>query len=387
MLTAFLPWVVLAQVAQPAPTTQPTDDLEKQLGQAIAADQAAAPPKPAAPTVLSATPQGSPLTSALLNPEISVIGSFVGSARRDGSRDPSFRSGDDPLPAGLAIQELELSFAADVDPYFKLRAFLTMPGGEGIEVEEAFLETTSLPRGVGLKVGAFRSSFGRNNEQHLHVQDFARRPRTTQLLGDDGLRAPGAQLSYLLPLPWYASLFVEALDPAGSGDLTGTAGLEQFFDLGTSWSLYTGLSAATLARAKESDTAPAPAREYLGGGDVYLKWKPPNETDTYAWVAFTAEYVASRTSDKDWDGVAYGQLVAQVDRRVRLGARVDLVGYPRTGLTREVVASASVAFLPTEFSRLRLTYAHDAPIDGGVDQDSVFLQVEGTIGAHGAHPF
>jgi hypothetical protein len=365
-----------------AQTTQPADNLERELGQALAADQAQAASNPSA---ASARPAGSPLTSALLNPEISVIGSFVGVARRDGSVDPSFRAGDDPPASGIAVQELELSFAADVDPYFKMRVFLTMPGTDSIEIEEAFLEATSLPRGVGFKVGAFRSSFGRNNEQHLHVQDFARRPRTTQLLDADGLRAPGAQLSYLLPLSWYAAVFVEALDVGGSGDISGTAGIEQFFDLSNAWSLYTGLSTATLQHPA-ADGQPAPARDYLVGGDVYLKWRPPNETQTYAWVAFTSEYIASRTSEGDWDGAFYAQLVAQVARRVRVGARLDLVGYPQEALGREVIASASLAFLPTEFSRIRLTYAHDEP-SGAPNNDSLFLQVEATIGAHGAHPF
>src|SRR5215471_5767866 len=215
-----------------AQTQQPADDLERQLGQALAADQAQTQQQQQQQqTVANPTPAGSPFTGALLNPEISVIGSFVGAVRRNGDVDPSFRAGDDPPPSGIAVQELEISFAADVDPYFRMRTFLTMPDMDHIEIEEAFVEATALPRGVGLKIGAFRSSFGRNNEQHLHVQDFARRPRTTELLGTDGLRGPGAQLSYLLPLPWYASLFVEAFDLDQTTDISGTAGLEQFFDL------------------------------------------------------------------------------------------------------------------------------------------------------------
>jgi hypothetical protein len=90
-----------------------------------------------------------------------VIGVFEAGARRE-ARDPSFRAGDDPQPSAFAVQELELSFAADVDPYFRMRTFLTMPSDGGIEIEESFLETTALPRGLGLKVGAFRSSFRRN---------------------------------------------------------------------------------------------------------------------------------------------------------------------------------------------------------------------------------
>src|SRR5262249_10663757 len=187
-----------------AQTSQPADEIERQFRESLAADKAAAPQQ-ATGVQQTPVPAGAPTTQqpimagSILNPEISVIGVFEAGVRRE-SRDPSFRAGDDPQPSGFAVQELELSFAADVEPYFRMRTFLTMPSDGGIEIEESFLETTALPRGLGLKVGAFRSSFGRNNEQHLHVQDFARRPRTTELLGDDGLRGPGAQLSYLLPL-------------------------------------------------------------------------------------------------------------------------------------------------------------------------------------------
>jgi hypothetical protein len=364
-----------------AQTSQPADELERQFRQTLAADKlAAAQPQPAAP------PPQPIMSGALLNPDISDLGDFEAGVRRE-ARDPSFRAGDDPQPTGFAVQELELSFAADVDPYFRMRSFLTMPSDGGIEIEEAFLEATSLPRGVGLKVGAFRSSFGRNNEQHLHVQDFARRPRTTELLGEDGLRGPGAQLSYLLPLDWYASVYVEGFSLDLDVDPSATAGLEQFFDLSRSWSLSWGLSAATLQRGKADDGTPAP-RQFLGGTDLYLRWRPPNEAETYAWVSATAEYIASRTDERSsWDGVGYAQVVAQVARRLRAGVRLDLVGYPQATLDREAVVSASLAFIPSEFSRVRVTWAHDENLDKSLGNDSVFLQLEGTIGAHGAHPF
>ena len=71
--------------------------------------------------------------------------------------------------------------------------------------------TTSLPANLQIKAGTFRSQVGRNNTQHLHEQNFTRRPLMTALLfGVDGFRGPGAQLSVLLPLPWFATLYGEA---------------------------------------------------------------------------------------------------------------------------------------------------------------------------------
>ena len=117
---------------------------------------------------------------------------------------------------------------------------------------------------------------------------------------------------------------------------------------------------------------------------------------TYFWVAFTAEYIATRNhgdevlaGQNDWRGAGYAQLVAQVARRWRVGVRGDADGYPRTPFDlRAIVASASLTFLPTEFSRVRFTYQHQEVAQApGLRNDYFFLQLEGTIGAHGAHPF
>jgi hypothetical protein len=384
----------------PAPaTTAPSEqELQKAFGQSIAADQAAAAEQQgtSAPPAAAPTSGGPTRAGNLLNPEISVIGTFAASYARD-NVPPPFLAGDDPAQQGFAAQELEVGFASDVDPYFLMRAFLTIPNLQGLEVEEAFLQTTSLPWNLMLKAGVFRSAVGRNNEQHLHVQDFARRPKVTRLLGEDGLRPPGAQLSVLLPVPWYATLYGEVftLTPIGQfgHQLSAAAVLEQFFALTETWSLLVGANAASLDRGPpEGDATMAdPRREFLAGGDVYLKWQPVNERSTYLWFALIGEYFARRTNGSSaWDGAGYGQLVAQVARRWRLGLRLDATGlqrgpqYPAT----QYVPSASIAFLPSEFSRIRLSAgAEYEPLTPSRRNPMVTLQYEAAIGAHGAHPF
>jgi hypothetical protein len=99
--------------------------------------------------------------------------------------------------------------------------------------------------------------------------------------------------------------------------------------------------------------------------------------------------MSRKETPKDWDGAGYVQAVAQVARRWRVGARFDLSGYPHGDvLNREMIGSASIAFLPSEFSRLRFTasYEHD-PSDSDRREAAFFLQLEAAIGAHGAHPF
>jgi hypothetical protein len=232
------------------------------------------------------------------------------------------------------------------------------------------------------------------------MQDFARRPFVTAYLGEDGLRAPGAQLSIMIPLPWYTTLSAEvfSLSPGPFGKaLSGTVVLEQFFAISDSWSLLVGLNLASLNPGPGEDDDPLdpvtnPPREWTGGFDVHLKWKPAR-AGSHAWAAFTAEAIGRKSavgeSISDMRAGLYGQLVAQVSRRWRLGARGEYVGVPQVQeLAKQWIASASVAFLPSEFSRLRLSYSHEHdPSDSTFNNDTLILQIEGAIGAHGAHPF
>jgi len=230
----FLAFAVPA-AAQQADAGVP-QDLEKELEKAIQADTSAAPqgqkgPPAPAPAVTSSTgsaPQTLFRGAQSLNPDLSaILDADFGWQRRA----PQLLSGDDPNlhaegtrhAVGFTAQEVELAFSAIVDPYFKGEVYLTIPNLEGIEVEEAFVTTTSLPWNLQIKGGSFRSSFGRQNGQHLHVQDFTRRPLiNAAFLGADGMRGPGVQVSWLAPLPFFLTLHGEAFSLAGDpADQTG----------------------------------------------------------------------------------------------------------------------------------------------------------------------
>jgi hypothetical protein len=384
------------------------DDLQKELEKAIQADKASAgkadsqkgPPAPEGATSGSA-PQTLPRGSQSLNPDISaILDADFGWQRRA----PQLLSGDDPnLQAegmrhavGFTAQEVELAFSAIVDPYFKGEVYLTIPNLEGIEVEEAFATTTSLPWNLQVKAGSFRSAFGRQNGQHLHVQDFTRRPLiNAAFLGQDGMRGPGVQVSWLAPLPFFLTIYVKA-----------------FFPLGEAWSLYGGLNFASGKSAGVSlgdlGTKGIGREAQLLAADLYLKWKPANVAQGYASLAFQAEAVLRHFGTGDalqdeWDGGAYAQIVAQFARRWFFGLRGDIVGVPSSSvLARTERVGASLTFQASEFARLRgYVEAEHAPT-GLLDTagafntlqpvkpewaPAVFLQLEISIGAHGAHPF
>ena len=119
----------------------------------------------------------------------------------------------DPQQRGFNARNLELAFDGAVDPYFQGFANIVFKldndNETEVEVEEAFLQTTSLPFNLQVKAGQFFAAFGRINPTHPHVWDFADAPLILgRILGPDGLRGVGAQLSWTMPTPWYSQVLM-----------------------------------------------------------------------------------------------------------------------------------------------------------------------------------
>jgi hypothetical protein len=437
MLSAAIVCLLAQQIDQSA--------LQKAMSEDAAAKAAATP---VAPTLAPGTSTAPAAPGAMLAPEAPAAGAPPGggnwasqqSARAPGGSllnpalsfilDGSFGyygvhagdfaalglppAGDDPSVnrQGFTLQEVEIAAQSAIDPYLEGAVFLTIPNLSGIEVEEAYLVTTSLPWNLQIKMGTFRSQIGRNNTQHLHLQYFTRRPLMTALLfGEDGLRGPGAQASVLLPVPWFATLYAEAFSLTAPDDLAGvatfgggarltpsnltyTAELEQFFELAESHSLLVGLNFAT-GRSIDCVTGgpcvPVDVegpRSFLYGGDVYYKWKPANVAQSYASFQWTTEFFARTLADGGpTEGAGYSEAVVQIARRFYLGGRFDLTGLPAgPSVPRRYGGAGSLTFAPSEFSRIRL-YAQELGGPSVAATTVGFLQVEYSMGAHGAHPF
>ena len=96
--------------------------------------------------------------SKIFNPDIAVIGNFLGAAGRNNVN---------PMPP-FELNEAETSFQAIVDPYARADFFFSAGPG-GLEIEEGFVTFTALPAGLLAKVGKMRGQFGRVNTMHAHV--------------------------------------------------------------------------------------------------------------------------------------------------------------------------------------------------------------------------
>jgi hypothetical protein len=147
--------------------------------------------------------------------DVSLDGLFaVGtSTETDESLQSLDGGGHDPRTRGFTVQNVALSFMGAVGPSFTGEAHIVyfidpIQGESVVELEEAFLTTQQLPFDLQIKAGTFFTEFGRLNPTHPHAWEWVDQPViNTRLFGPDGMRGPGARISWLVPLPWYSGLY------------------------------------------------------------------------------------------------------------------------------------------------------------------------------------
>src|SRR5687767_1965651 len=222
-------------------------------------------PDPSPSPEATPLPPPPPSSGKVFNPDIAVIGNFLGAAGENEV---------DPAPS-LAMDEVEIALQAIVDPYARADFFLAF-GEEGAEVEEAFITFPTLPGGVLMKVGRLKASFGKVNTFHAHQLPWTDRPlMNVNLLGEEGLADSGISVSRLLPNPL---LFLELTGEVFRGesevfagedrsDLAYGARLRGYRDLGEATNIDVGTSFAHGHVADE-------ATRRLIGVDATLRYRP-----------------------------------------------------------------------------------------------------------------
>jgi hypothetical protein len=115
----------------------------------------------------------------------------------------ALQGGDhDPRVNGFTLRALDLAATGSFNPWFD--AFATVglhldPNGETVvELEEAFLQTQSLPAGLQARAGLFFTEFGLHNPSHPHDWTWLDQPVVNnRFFGPDGARAPGVRLAWV----------------------------------------------------------------------------------------------------------------------------------------------------------------------------------------------
>jgi hypothetical protein len=170
------------------------------------------PPSPSRPALLSRQ-VGRGTTLRLMDISADLLMAVGGSTAGDDALGVLQAGGHDPNRNGFTLQQLELSFAGAVDPYFigetHVLFFIDPEGRQGVELEEAFLTTQALPFGLQVEAGYFLTEFGLLNPVHAHAWWWLDQPViTTRLFGPDGMRQAGVRVGWLAPLPWFAQFHI-----------------------------------------------------------------------------------------------------------------------------------------------------------------------------------
>jgi hypothetical protein len=379
-------------------------------------------------TVLGTAPPGATTTSSPVVRLVDISADLLAAAGTSTAGDDSIAElqdgAHDPNRRGFTIENLELSLVGAIDPYFAGEMHLVFQldreGESTFELEEAFLTTQSLPLGLQAKAGMFFTELGRLNPQHPHAWDFADQPViNSRLFGGDGLRSPGARISWLTPLPWWSEFLFAIQNANGEtafsflsaedeGEFAGFAFEERpvrsFSDVlyagrwFNSWSMSRSLALNFgISGATGPNPTGADARTWIVGSDLYVRWQPTDAYHGWPFVAFQTEALARRyelgtggEEREDWGG--YGQLLWGATHRWVLGARYDFAEGRGPGdgpaFDERQRASLNASFYPTEFSKFRLQYNFDAATFLEDDQaHTVWLQFEYLLGSHGAHTF
>jgi hypothetical protein len=393
----------------------------------------------------------------LLDVSLDLLVAAGSSTERDAVLQGGLQGGaHDPRRRGFTLQQAELGIVGAVDPYFRAQAYLiaSIDPAEGetvTELEEAFLTTTALPGGLQLELGQFFTEFGRLNPRHPHEWHWVDQPFVhSRIFGGDGIRAPGARLSWLLPTETFAELHFGLQDGSGEtmtsflandevygerpiggrlfgaretrswNDLVWLARAVTGFDAGAAHSAQFGASMLFGPNPTGGDAATA-----VYGVDGVWKWRPPDAEAGWPFVIVEAEALLrsfeaddqvdvndpTDPSDDvfvpgdtlgDWGG--YLQGLWGFRRGWAAGLRVEWGSGSGAGYDAgaDMLVDRSVdpyradrlrlspllAWHPSEFSRVRLQYNYDrADWLDGEDVHSVWLGFEVSIGSHPAHRY
>lgn len=290
------------------------------------------------------------------------------------------------------------------------------------ELEEAFVQTRSLPAGLQARAGRFSSQLGYLNEQHPHADDFVERPLLYRaFLGghwyDDGLR-----LNWTAPTDLYLRLGAEVFrgrqlvqeasrtQSPGAFVLTARTG----GDIGRSHSWQAGLSWLNNRReaALEDDHdhggddhghdhAHAHGAAYSGKHlylfDLAYKWAPEGN-NARQQLRLAYEYAEVRDLNRyatsgDKHRAHYLSAVYRFAPGWEVGVRTDLlrVRQPHGDHfhgARLAEDAVMLAYKPTHMQSLRLQFTRQRDAVGfDTGKHALQLQYVLSFGAHAAHAF
>ncbi|HAA55852.1 MAG TPA: hypothetical protein DCE42_13905 [Myxococcales bacterium] len=369
----------------------------------------------------------------LMNPAISALGVFAagwsshpgnGHCHADGVCHGDvgiFGHSHDPSRTGLNLQQLELVFEAAVDPYFTAAIVLSLvevDGGFELEIEEAYMQSLALPFSLQLKAGRYLSHVSRLASMHLHSLDFMTISLPVMFMIGGEMSHNAAELSWLAPTPFFLRFAAEAsyggsiaygvTDPSipmFSGQV------RAFFDLPGGLGLQIGGAVAQGVWDRRLSDA-SDLKKTLFTGHMLWRWRPP-QSFRYQELKVMAEYIGMHSqcdvaktdsskpqyrqvclgvTEQDTERIFHGftaKVIYRFAMRWQAGLRYEMLPGMLEPSARKPLErlSAMVHFAPTEFSQFRLQYDAVNLFQSAEIGHAVWLQLQFSIGEHGAHKY
>ena len=388
----------------------------------------------------------------LIDISLDVIGS-VGTSTAQNDVIQQLQGGHhDPKQRGFTLQQAELALAGAVDPYFRVDSHITSvidPEGETIvELEEAYATSSSLPYGLQLKTGHYLTEFGRINPVHLHDWDWGDQPVVvSRFFGGDGLRAPGARMSWVMPTDVYTEAIFGAQNASGETVKSFLANDEVYGEEPIGGRLFTDRTVRSLedvlytARLAQSQTptdttvlnygvsalmgpnaSGQDSDTLIYGADFVFLWRPESTDKGWPFFKVQGEWMA-RAFDAEGQVDDNGDAIPADTLKDHGGFLQALWGFQRgwsTGLRGEYATGSGgdyeyvssgvgnptisysrdddfdrtdrmrispiLVYQPSEFTRIRLQYNYDESDHlGGSGEHSVWLTFQTLIGVHQPH--
>jgi hypothetical protein len=338
--------------------------------------------------------QAEALTPSKMNPAIAAVGEFEAST----SDNPELGH-----PHEIMFHGGDLDLYASVDPYFKAELVIAVSDKEA-GFEEAFLESMTIPAGLKVRVGKFKTPFGKWNTVHGHALPTITIPLSWELVfGEEGLNESGIAVSELLPfMPTYHEIIglvlngnnTTAFNDAKTRDLLYMGHLKNFFELGDYRTLEIGFSGAYGRNNQNRDPA---LYSFIAGANFIFQWKHSMFPLERAFTLWSEVYHSRRETTKtdhprevkthtSTGFFVLGKL--QFAKRWYATCLYDYSGDPlETGETFNSI-STGVAFQPSEFSEFKFEYHRLMECDEILAPVNVLRGMAiFTIGAHGPHAF
>jgi hypothetical protein len=331
-------------------------------------------PEPAAPAVPSAS---------YFNPALAVIGNFLGVAGKNEVEDrPS-----------LQMRESEISLMAVVDPYARADFFVAVTDDE-VELEEGFITFTSLPWHLLVKVGKFKAQIGKVNLMHLHVLPWVDVPLPNENLigGEEGWNDAGVSVSRLIPMgETFSELILQGFRGESEGlfeapsrsDLSWLAHYRAYRDFGDDHNMELGATWGEGFNGVTDDS-----KTTLENIHLVYRWKPLTGKP-YRQFILRSELTRSRREQPEGKQTSRGFFVGadyRLGRRWWAGGRYDFADHADDDTARDEGGAITLTFWPSEFSQIRAE-GRRREYANGVTADELLVQLQFSIGAHGAHPF